>query len=86
MKREYFDKAAGLVERIDNLKETIFGLEKLKNSTNFKIIGENMLHTVELKENTLSTEIFIENNLDYFINTLNLELDELLTEFDTLTE
>ena len=91
MKIEDFDVAAGLVYRIDKLEKTIFKLNDLKiNSNKFKIIGENSMEInfnkieIELNTGDISTEVFSQDILEYFINTLNLELNEMRDNFNEL--
>jgi len=89
MKREDFDVAAGLVYRIDKIEKTIFGLQQLTKCDKYKIIGyqsQRMINIdeVELNKGDISTEVFTQDILEYFINTLNLELNELRENFDKL--
>lgn len=99
MRREDFDIAAGLVYRIDKLEKTIFKLEQIKNCNNFKIIGENYIvnnmttamattstvtTSIELNSGDIATEVFSQDILDYYTNTLNLELNELRVSLDII--
>lgn len=99
MKREVFDIAAGIVERIDKLEKIIFKIQEISNKKNFEIkgydlhINETLIQgvrynsdefTVNLIDGDLATEIFIENFFEFYINNLNLELDELRKSLDEL--
>jgi glutamine synthetase len=92
MNRKQFDVAAGIAERIDKLEKTIFDLEKIKNKKSYKIVAQMGItgplevpqSWVELNEGEIATEVFIQDVLDYYINTLNLELDELRKSFEEI--
>jgi len=99
MKRENYEIASGLVDRIDNLEKTIFSLQDLSKCKQFTIIGDakNIVSdggddenndvfttTINLDSNEMATEIFVETFLEYYIGLLNLELNELRKEFDEL--
>ena len=94
MNREKFEIAAGIVERMDKLENIIFKLQEISNKKNFEINGYNSHFektdsdggwcTVNLIAGDLATEIFIENILEYYINNLNLELDELRKSLEEL--
>jgi hypothetical protein len=96
MKREIFDIAAGIVERVDKLEKIIFKIQEISNKKNFEIKGydfEAIIQgvrynsdefTVNLIDGDLATEIFIENFFEFYINNLNLELDELRKSLDEL--
>ena len=98
MKRENYDVASGLVDRIDNLEKTIFKLQDLSKCKYFTIIGDTKnavsdsdigsvevsTTTINLMSNEMATEIFVDNILEYYIDILNLELNELRKEFDEL--
>ena len=92
MKREDFDIAAGIVDRMDKLEKTIFKLEEIRNKQEFTIIAKNtndlselQLCKVELLFDDLATVIFTQDILELFINTLNLELEELRKSFDEIS-
>lgn len=89
MKRNDFDVAAGLVYRIDKIEKTIFELQSISRCDKFKISGYQSHTTfksdeVELNTGDIATEVFSQDILEYFINTLNLELNELRENFDKL--
>jgi hypothetical protein len=87
MKRDKFEIALPIVDRMDKLQKTIFELQEIQNKNSYKIIAydndENET-VVELKNGNISTEVFIQDILEYYINTLNLELNELQKTFDEL--
>lgn len=112
MKRENFDIAAGIVERMDKLKKTIFDLQGITNKKSFIIVAsdndsvnkikyppklpfkipefdlsfdekdDNIL--VNLNSDEIATIVFTQDILEYYINTLNLELEELRKSFEDL--
>jgi hypothetical protein len=41
-------------------------------------------HCVELNEGEIATVVFVQDILEYYINTLNLELNELRKTFDEI--
>lgn len=95
MKREQFEIAAVLFDRMDKLEKTIFKLQEIQNKKRYTITAYNEpVHTsgdlssnsnmVELNEGEIATEVFIQDILEYYINTLNLELDELRKSFEEL--
>lgn len=87
MKRENFDIASGLVDRIDKLEKTIFNLQDLSKCRRFTIIGADDSYndvTTQLMTNDMATEIFVDNILEYYIGILNIELQELRNEFESL--
>jgi len=90
MKRTDFDVAAGLVDRIDKLEAVIFNLEAIKDKKSYTIMafegdGLEIRETiVKLNAGEIATEVFIQDILEMYINTLNLELDELRKSFEDL--
>jgi hypothetical protein len=89
MKREDFDIAAGIVDRMDKLEKTIFKLEEIRYKQEFTIIAKNTADIsvckVELMFDDLATVVFTQDILELFINTLNLELEELRKSFDEIS-
>lgn len=93
MKRENFDIASGLIDRIDKLEKMIFDLQDLSKCKYFTIIGDtkNAVSdsgigniTINLMSNEMTTEIFVDNILEYYIGILNIELQELRNDFESL--
>ena len=92
MNREIFDIAAGIVERIDKLEKIIFKIQEISHKKNFEIRGFNSIidndvnlnDSIFFNDGDLATEIFIENFFEYYINNLNLELDELRNSLEEL--
>ena len=96
MNRKEFDVAAGIAERMDKLEKTIFELESLKDKKSFKIVAPLGIVTlpnggassgqiwVELKEDEIATEVFLQGILQYYIDNLNLELNELRKSFEEI--
>ena len=103
MKREDFDIAAGIIDRMDKLEKTIFKLEEIRNKKNYAILASNddIIYVseklsdtndqeanqlkVSLTEDDLATVIFSQDVLILFIDTLNLELDELRKSFEDIS-
>jgi len=85
MKREDYDLAAGIVERMDKLEKTIFSLQDImcKKSYIITAIDEVIDTKKEIKKEVylypddIATLVFTQDILEYYINTLNLELEEL---------
>lgn len=90
MKKEKFDIASGLIDRIDKLEKMIFNLQDLSKCKYFTIIGDTKNDsdigniTINLKSNEMATEIFVDNILEYYIGILNIELQELRNDFELL--
>lgn len=90
MKKENFDIASGLIDRIDKLEKMIFNLQDLSKCKYFTIIGDTKNDsdigniTINLKSNEMATEIFVDNILEYYIGILNIELQELRNDFELL--
>ena len=94
MKREHFDIAAGLVERISKLEEKIFLLKEIMNKKSYVILASDeeridqpedfSKKILRLNANEMATEVFIQDVLEYYFNTLNLELNELRKSFEEL--
>lgn len=85
MKREDYDLAAGIVERMDKLEKTIFSLQDImcKKSYIITAIDEVIDTKKEIKKEVylysddIATLVFTQDILEYYVNTLNLELEEL---------
>lgn len=99
MNRKDFDVAAGIAERMDKLEKTIFALQAIMGKKSYKIIASTnnqveMFGTngisgisevfVDLNASEIATEVFLQDILEYYINTLNLELDELRKSFEEI--
>ena len=94
MKRTTYEIAEKVINKMDKLEKTIFELQDLVNTKEhqkvYKIVAQSTEEInlndkmVELKEGDIATEVFIQDILEYYINTLNLELDELKKELETL--
>lgn len=86
MNRDNAKIIASLVDRIDKIEKTIFNLEKLKCCESFKIIGNKkgeIDKLVELNDNDISTAIFEQDIIQFYIDTLNLELNELVKKLES---
>jgi hypothetical protein len=85
MNRDNAQIIAGVVERITKLENTIFDLQNLSSKDRFQIIGSNgsgFKHVVDLDVNEIATVVFSQDILEQYINTLNLELDELIKKLE----
>ncbi len=92
MKFDIAQKAAALLERIEELEKVILDLERLREGKYFKLStvvldpkrgGEEI--EIVFNEGKLSTEIFQQNIIDYTINNFNIELNELKQELEELS-
>lgn len=97
MKKEDFVVAVGIVERMDKLQHTIFRLQEITNKKSYAIIASDypsssltdetpLQYIVKLNMGEIATEVFIQDIMEYYINTLNLELNELIKSFDDIIE
>lgn len=97
MKRSDFDIAVGIAERMDKLEHTIFKLQEITNKNSYAIIASDYPHhkldeetplqyIVKLNSGEMATEVFVQDILEYYINTLNLELNELRKSFDDIVD
>jgi hypothetical protein len=97
MNRKDFDVAAGIVERMDKLEMKIFELQGIMNYKYYTItaysgsefdprIGLDLTspRSVTLNPDEIATEVFIQDILQYYIDTLNLELNELRKSFEEI--
>ena len=78
---------AQIVDRITKLEKTILELNELMGKNTFIITGSNDLINlstinVKLDANEIATVIFTQDILEMFINTLNLELNELINSLE----
>ena len=92
MRLDIAQKAASLIERIEDLEKTVLQLEQMRDGKSYKIstvsiVPKHGAHEVEVElvEGKLSTEIFQQNILDYTINNFNVELTELKQELEELS-
>jgi hypothetical protein len=98
MNRKDFDVAAGIAERMDKLENKIFELQNIMGRKSYAICANNETITVhgsnlaqfvapsivELNPDEIATEVFIQDILQYYIDTLNLELNELRKSFEEI--
>lgn len=86
MNRDNALLVAQIVDRITKLEKTIFDLQNLSNNSNSFIItginatGSEMI--VKLDSNEIATVVFTQDILELYINTLNLELNELIKSLE----
>jgi hypothetical protein len=89
MVRDKFEIASILVNKMDKIEKTILELQSLTSRRSFIISSNEVQENVDtievvLNEGDISTEIFIQDILELYINTLNLELNELRKSFEEL--
>jgi len=86
MNRDNALLVAQIVDRITKLEKTIFDLQGLMNRRSFTIKGNSLTIIgdieVKLNEGEIATVIFTTDILEYYINTLNLELNELIKSLE----
>jgi len=97
---EVAEKIVDKINKLEKIIFELQDLNSAKDYKNFKIVAvntnqadpsliinnmiPNFTKTVELKEGDMATEIFSQDILEYYINTLNLELEELKKELELL--
>ena len=87
MKKETAEIAANIVDRIDKLEKTILELQFITNCKSYKIVAHSyspITTEVNLEKSSIANEVFSQDILEYFINTLNLELEEEQKKLDEL--
>ena len=88
MNRDNAIIVANIVDRITKLEKSIFDVQGLMNKNRFTIIGSDGTSggsiTVELKADEIATVVFTQDILEMYINTLNLELNELVKSLDDI--
>ena len=87
MNRDNAQVVAGIVDRIEKIEKTIFGLQSLTDCESFEISGFSKNPTqkkqiVKMGVDEISTVIFSQEIVEFFTNTLNLELGELVKELE----
>lgn len=83
MNRDNALLVANIVDKITRLEKTIFELQQLTIYDTFVINGSRSFsnlttNIVKLDANEIATVVFTQDILEYYINILNLELDELV--------
>lgn len=87
MNRDNALLVAQIVDRITKLEKTILELNELMNKNTFVITGSiDTIYpstiNVKLDANEIATVVFTQDILEMFINTLNLELNELINSLE----
>lgn len=89
MTRETAELAAIIIDRVDKLEKTILELQSITYRQSYKIVASPNIPSpskeVILEEGSIAKEVFSEDILEYYINTLNLELEEELKKLDELS-
>jgi len=88
MKKQEFEIAIGINERIDKLEKTIFKLQGIMNKKSYHIVATDIefKEVVVLNPGEIATEGFVQDILDYYVNTLNLELNDLRKSLDDILD
>ena len=87
MNRDNALLVANIVDKITKLEKTIFDLEDLKNKDSFTITAFDSMSPLEvwsvnLNSNEIATAVFSQDILELYVNTLNLELNELVKSLE----
>lgn len=89
MNRDNAILIAGIVDRITKLEKNIFEVQQLLDKDTFTIIGSHSITdspvsniVVSLNPNEIATVVFTQDIIELYINTLNLELCELVKELE----
>lgn len=87
MNRDNALLVAQIVDRITKLEKTILELNELMNKNTFVITGSNQplngtTINVKLDADEIATVVFTQDILEMYINTLNLELNELINSLE----
>ncbi len=83
MNRDNALLVANIVDKITKLEKTIFDVQGLILLRSFTIKGHGTIDsTVELKEGEIATVVFSTDILELYINTLNLELNDLVKSLE----
>lgn len=92
MNRDKATNVAILFEKITKLEKDIFELQDIMNKDSYEILAYDKktpdqitnFNKITLKSNEISTVVFTQDILQLYIDTLNLELNELTKELDEL--
>lgn len=87
MNRDKANSVAILVDKITKLEKNIFDIQTIMDKDSYEIISYDKdlkMDKINLKSNEISTVVFTEDILKFYVDTLNLELNELIKELDEL--
>lgn len=91
MRIDTAQKAAALLERIQELENVILRFEQMRDAKSFKLSAVSIDHKhgaieteIDFVEGKLPTEIFQQNILNYTIDNFNIELNDLKEELENL--
>ena len=94
MNRSDANIVASIVDKIEKIENVIFKLESIKDKKSYIIASsdedEINIKDIKLEDclvlnlNNISTEIFKQSVLEFLIDTLNLELKDLIEELDKI--
>lgn len=87
MNRDKANVVAIIVDKITKLENTIFEVQTIMDKKSFDIIAydndnDNGGTQIKLKPNDVSTIVFTQDILKLYVDTLNLELNELIKELE----
>ena len=87
MNRDNALLVANIVDKITKLEKTIFDVQNLTDKTSFTIKGYNRYigvvdSEIQLNEGEVATVVFSTDILELYINTLNLELNDLVKSLE----
>ena len=87
MNRDNAEIVAGLIDRINKLEKSIFSLQSFLDKDSYKIFGydstnESNVSELILNKDEISTVVFNQDIVQLYIDTLNLELNELVRKLE----
>jgi len=86
MNRDNALLVANIVDKITKLEKTIFDVQKLTNKRSFTIKGFEPgvvgVGEIQLNEGEIATVVFSTDILELYVNTLNLELNDLVKSLE----
>lgn len=85
MNRDNAELIAILIDKITKIENVLFKLDELKASDSFIIRGfkgDKDHSSVELPFNEVTTAVFSQDIIQLYVDTLNLELSELIKKLE----
>lgn len=86
MERGSAEIASNIIDRINKLEDIILKLETIRNKKIYSIIAsdDNINIRIDLNDSIIANEVFSQEILEFYINTLNLELMEEESKLEKL--